>query len=218
MGLSKRLVDDFIRPTLLVGLFKPPEEVQRMCIHIYTHIHMYACTFIRQLAYPSFQRRYNVCLYIYIHTHSCVYMQIYLSHPPNWHVPASRGGTTCVTHIHIWHCMNVSMVLLYTQTTNKHTHTQFIHHNTALSCGRHGASLLLRARPPELIRCTLDQETHHSWVYHQPAGRLSRGQVSPGAQGEKVGHVCVCVCVCVCVRACAWCIFVFCFSTWACVY
>lgn len=25
MGLSKRLVDDFIRPTLLVGLFKPPE-------------------------------------------------------------------------------------------------------------------------------------------------------------------------------------------------
>lgn len=27
MGLSKRLVDDFIRPTLLVGLFKPPEEV-----------------------------------------------------------------------------------------------------------------------------------------------------------------------------------------------
>lgn len=27
MGLSKRLVDDFIRPTLLVGLFKPPEEL-----------------------------------------------------------------------------------------------------------------------------------------------------------------------------------------------
>ena len=27
MGLSKRLVDDFVRPTLLVGLFKPPEEV-----------------------------------------------------------------------------------------------------------------------------------------------------------------------------------------------
>ena len=26
-GLSKRLVDDFIRPTLLVGLFKPPEEL-----------------------------------------------------------------------------------------------------------------------------------------------------------------------------------------------
>ena len=27
MGISKRLVDDFIRPTLLVGLFKPPEEL-----------------------------------------------------------------------------------------------------------------------------------------------------------------------------------------------
>mmetsp|Transcript_24044 Transcript_24044/g.31191 ORF Transcript_24044/g.31191 Transcript_24044/m.31191 type:complete len:571 (-) Transcript_24044:387-2099(-) len=27
MGLSKRLVDDFLRPTLLVGLFKPPEEL-----------------------------------------------------------------------------------------------------------------------------------------------------------------------------------------------
>ena len=27
MGLSKRLVDDFVRPTLLVGLFKPPEEL-----------------------------------------------------------------------------------------------------------------------------------------------------------------------------------------------
>ena len=26
-GLSRRLVDDFIRPTLLVGLFKPPEEL-----------------------------------------------------------------------------------------------------------------------------------------------------------------------------------------------
>ncbi|CAM9258546.1 unnamed protein product [Chrysoparadoxa australica] len=27
MGVSKRLVDDFIKPTLLVGLFKPPEEL-----------------------------------------------------------------------------------------------------------------------------------------------------------------------------------------------
>merc|ERR1719161_2142724 len=27
MGISQRLVDDFIRPTLLVGLFKPPEEL-----------------------------------------------------------------------------------------------------------------------------------------------------------------------------------------------
>jgi phytoene dehydrogenase-like protein len=27
VGVSKRLVDDFIRPTLLVGLFKPPEEL-----------------------------------------------------------------------------------------------------------------------------------------------------------------------------------------------
>merc|ERR1719310_2348177 len=26
-GLTKRLVDDFLRPTLLVGLFKPPEEL-----------------------------------------------------------------------------------------------------------------------------------------------------------------------------------------------
>ena len=25
-GLSKRLVDEFLKPTLLVGLFKPPEE------------------------------------------------------------------------------------------------------------------------------------------------------------------------------------------------
>ena len=27
MGISPRLVADFIRPTLLVGLFKPPEEL-----------------------------------------------------------------------------------------------------------------------------------------------------------------------------------------------
>ena len=27
LGVSKRLVDDFLRPTLLVGLFKPPEEL-----------------------------------------------------------------------------------------------------------------------------------------------------------------------------------------------
>ena len=27
MGISKRMVDDFIKPTLLVGLFKPPEEL-----------------------------------------------------------------------------------------------------------------------------------------------------------------------------------------------
>merc|ERR1719310_1486375 len=27
MGISERLVNDFIRPTLLVGLFKPPEEL-----------------------------------------------------------------------------------------------------------------------------------------------------------------------------------------------
>ena len=26
-GVSRRLVDDFIKPTLLVGLFKPPEEL-----------------------------------------------------------------------------------------------------------------------------------------------------------------------------------------------
>ena len=25
-GLSRRLVDDFLKPTLLVGLFKPPED------------------------------------------------------------------------------------------------------------------------------------------------------------------------------------------------
>ena len=27
LGVSKRLVDDFLKPTLLVGLFKPPEEL-----------------------------------------------------------------------------------------------------------------------------------------------------------------------------------------------
>ena len=27
VGVTKRLVDDFLRPTLLVGLFKPPEEL-----------------------------------------------------------------------------------------------------------------------------------------------------------------------------------------------
>ena len=27
LGISKRLIDDFLRPTLLVGLFKPPEEL-----------------------------------------------------------------------------------------------------------------------------------------------------------------------------------------------
>ncbi|CAK9054156.1 Hypothetical protein SCF082_LOCUS29421, partial [Durusdinium trenchii] len=30
--LSKRLVDDFIRPTLLVGLFKPPEELSALVV------------------------------------------------------------------------------------------------------------------------------------------------------------------------------------------
>ena len=29
-GLSKRLVDDFVKPTLLVGLFKPPEELSAL--------------------------------------------------------------------------------------------------------------------------------------------------------------------------------------------
>jgi len=31
-NLSKRLVDDFIRPTLLVGLFKPPEELSALVV------------------------------------------------------------------------------------------------------------------------------------------------------------------------------------------
>lgn len=31
-GLSKRLVDDFVRPTLLVGLFKPPEELSALVV------------------------------------------------------------------------------------------------------------------------------------------------------------------------------------------
>ena len=31
-GLSKRLVDDFITPTLLVGLFKPPEELSALVV------------------------------------------------------------------------------------------------------------------------------------------------------------------------------------------
>ena len=31
-GLSKRLVDDFIKPTLLVGLFKPPEELSALVV------------------------------------------------------------------------------------------------------------------------------------------------------------------------------------------
>ena len=31
-GLSKRMVDDFIRPTLLVGLFKPPEELSALVV------------------------------------------------------------------------------------------------------------------------------------------------------------------------------------------
>jgi uncharacterized protein with NAD-binding domain and iron-sulfur cluster len=31
-GLSERLVDDFIRPTLLVGLFKPPEELSALVV------------------------------------------------------------------------------------------------------------------------------------------------------------------------------------------
>jgi len=31
-GVSKRLVDDFIRPTLLVGLFKPPEELSALVV------------------------------------------------------------------------------------------------------------------------------------------------------------------------------------------
>mmetsp|Transcript_31683 Transcript_31683/g.47878 ORF Transcript_31683/g.47878 Transcript_31683/m.47878 type:complete len:625 (+) Transcript_31683:146-2020(+) len=31
-GLSQRLVDDFIRPTLLVGLFKPPEELSALVV------------------------------------------------------------------------------------------------------------------------------------------------------------------------------------------
>jgi uncharacterized protein with NAD-binding domain and iron-sulfur cluster len=31
-GISRRLVDDFIRPTLLVGLFKPPEELSALVV------------------------------------------------------------------------------------------------------------------------------------------------------------------------------------------
>merc|ERR1712032_1408467 len=31
-GLSKRLVDDFIRPILLIGLFKPPEELSALVV------------------------------------------------------------------------------------------------------------------------------------------------------------------------------------------
>lgn len=31
-GLSKRLVDDFVKPTLLVGLFKPPEELSALVV------------------------------------------------------------------------------------------------------------------------------------------------------------------------------------------
>jgi len=31
-GISKRMVDDFIRPTLLVGLFKPPEELSALVV------------------------------------------------------------------------------------------------------------------------------------------------------------------------------------------
>jgi len=31
-GLSQRMVDDFIRPTLLVGLFKPPEELSALVV------------------------------------------------------------------------------------------------------------------------------------------------------------------------------------------
>merc|ERR1719204_581336 len=27
MGISQRFIDDFLKPTLLVGLFKPPEEL-----------------------------------------------------------------------------------------------------------------------------------------------------------------------------------------------
>jgi hypothetical protein len=30
--LSKRLVEDFIKPTLLVGLFKPPEELSALVV------------------------------------------------------------------------------------------------------------------------------------------------------------------------------------------
>ena len=33
-GLSDRLVDDFIRPTLLVGLFKPPEELSALVVMV----------------------------------------------------------------------------------------------------------------------------------------------------------------------------------------
>lgn len=32
MGVSKRLVEDFIKPTLLVGLFKPPEELSALVV------------------------------------------------------------------------------------------------------------------------------------------------------------------------------------------
>ena len=31
-GLSKRLVEDFVTPTLLVGLFKPPEELSALVV------------------------------------------------------------------------------------------------------------------------------------------------------------------------------------------
>ncbi len=64
MGLSKRLVDDFIRPTLLVGLFKPPEEVR------YMHVYVYVCLCVCVILYIQ------PCMYVCMH--ACMYVSVYV--------------------------------------------------------------------------------------------------------------------------------------------
>ena len=56
MGISPRLVADFIRPTLLVGLFKPPEEVSAAVAMelIYFYFLAHQTSFdVRWIKYPS---------------------------------------------------------------------------------------------------------------------------------------------------------------------
>lgn len=48
-GLSRRLVDDFLKPTLLVGLFKPPEDGEEQCLGKWGEFEVKPCIMDEQL-------------------------------------------------------------------------------------------------------------------------------------------------------------------------
>ena len=71
MGISKRLVDDFIRPTLLVGLFKSPEELSAAVVMelLYYYALAHQSSFdVRWLKRGSIANVFFNPLYTYLNT------------------------------------------------------------------------------------------------------------------------------------------------------